>query len=347
MLGAGARVTKLVRLFSPARHLATKAGTVKAFEMDQKALVEAYEACSSIDEFLKVKGTTLAPLTAKMSELPSSMLWTFSRLLSSPHAGAAPMVVAVTGAGTAMGTEALYRIAAGEMLGGSQPVTLQLAGADPAVIQDLADCDFPLLKGVTVASTPAAALKGASFAIVLEGDFASLGSSVTAQALVGVVGCANAAAVAAKVPVTATVTGITRILQASAEEQIAAKVGCSPSAITKVVVWGSDMIDLSNALIDGKWALEVLGNWMPTATVPEADVAADALVAHMKDWYMGSDEWASMAVPAEGCYGIGEGYFFSVPVTCPGGGPIKRVGGIPISPAVAEAMEEQRMVLSN
>ena len=54
-----------------------------------------------------------------------------------------------------------------------------------------------------------------------------------------------------------------------------------------------------------------------------------------------------MAVPAEGCYGIGEGYFFSVPVTCPGGGPIKRVGGIPISPAVAEAMEEQRMVLSN
>jgi len=334
------------RVFAPTRALATKANIVKAFEADQKALVEAYEACGSNDDFLKLKGTTFAPLSAKLNELPSSMLWTFSRALSSPEAGLKPAVVAVTGAGTVMGTEALYRIAAGEMLGGSQPLSLQVAGADPAVVKDLMDCAFPLLHSVTSASTPAAALKGASFAIVLEGDFASLGSAVAAEALVGVMGCANAAAVAAKAPATATVTGITRVLQASAEEQIATKVGCSPAAVSKVVVWGSDVIDLSSTLVEGKWALEVLGDWMPTNSSMETETAADALVAHMKDWCMGSNEWVSMAVPAEGSYGLGEGFFFSVPVTCPGGGPFKRVGGIPISSPLAEAIEEQRVTLS-
>ena len=54
----------------------------------------------------------------------------------------------------------------------------------------------------------------------------------------------------------------------------------------------------------------------------------------------------SMAVPAEGSYGLGSGFFYSVPVTCPGGGPVKRVGGIPIAPALAEAMEAQRVALA-
>jgi malate dehydrogenase len=333
------------RLFA-ARALSSKAETVKAFEADQKALVEAYEACGSNEEFLKLKDGILAPVAAKVGDMPSSMLWTFSRLLSSPAAGAKPAVVAVTGAGTAAGTEALYRIAAGEMLGGSQPVTLQVAGADPAVIKDLTDCAFPLLSGVTAASSAPAALKGASFAIVLEGDYASLGSSVAADALVGVAGCAEAAAVAAKAPAGASVTGITRVLQASAEEQIAAKVGCSPSAVSKVVVWGADVVDVSSALVEGKWAVDVLGGWTPDTTEPAPDVAADALVSHMKDWYLGSDDWVSMAVPAEGSYGLGSGFFYSVPVTCPGGGPVKRVGGIPIAPALAEAMEAQRVALA-
>ena len=60
----------------------------------------------------------------------------------------------------------------------------------------------------------------------------------------------------------------------------------------------------------------------------------------------GSDDWVSMAVPAEGSYGLGSGFFYSVPVTCPGGGPVKRVGGIPIAPALAEAMEAQRVALA-
>ena len=55
--------------FALARALGTKAGTVKAFEADQKALVEAYEACSSDAEFFKLKDTKLAPLSEKLKEL--------------------------------------------------------------------------------------------------------------------------------------------------------------------------------------------------------------------------------------------------------------------------------------
>ena len=166
--------------FALARALGTKAGTVKAFEADQKALVEAYEACSSDAEFFKLKDTKLAPLSEKLKELDPSMGWTYSRLLCKPTDP--PKVVAVTGAGTDTGAEALYRIAAGEMLGGSVPVTLQVSGADPAVLKDLQDCAFPCLAGVNAAASPAAAVKGADLAIVLDGDFAALGSSVRAAA---------------------------------------------------------------------------------------------------------------------------------------------------------------------
>ena len=53
-----------------------------------------------------------------------------------------------------------------------------------------------------------------------------------------------------------------------------------------------------------------------------------------------------MGVKTSGEYGLGDGLFYSVPVTCSGGGPILRVGGIPISPALATAMEGQRVALS-
>jgi len=331
--------------FALARALATKAGTVKAFEANQKALVEAYETCSSTEEFFKLKHTKLAPLSKKLEELDSTMGWTYSRVLCNP--AGPPKVVAVTGAGTDTGAEALYRIAAGEMLGGSTPVTLQVSGADPAVLKDLQDCAFPCLAGVTAAASPAAAVKGAAMAILLEGDFASVGSSVGAQALVAVKGMANASAVAAKAPKTATVTGITRTLQASAEEQIAAKVGCPAAAVSKVVVWGDSAIDVSSATVEGKWAVEVLQGWTPEATEPSATVGADAIVSHMKDLALGSNgEWTSMGVEADGSYGLGSGFFYSVPVTCSGGGPVLRVGGIPITTELASAMEAQRVALS-
>ena len=294
------------------------------------------------EEFFKLKQGELAPLSKKLEELDSTMGWTYSRVLCAPDGP--PTVVAVTGAGTDTGAETLYRIAAGEMLGGSTPVTLQVSGADPAVLKDLQDCAFPCLAGVIAAANPASAVKGAALAIVLEGD---VGSSVGAQALVAVKGMANASAVAAKAPKTATVTGITRTLQASAEQQIAAKVGCPAAAVSRVVVWGDSAIDISSATVAGEWAVKVLEGWTPEASEPSATVGADAIVSHMKDLALGSNgEWTSMGVEADGSYGLGSGFFYSVPVTCSGGGPVLRVGGIPITTELASAMEAQRVALS-
>ena len=50
--------------------------------------------------------------------------------------------------------------------------------------------------------------------------------------------------------------------------------------------------------------------------------AANAILDHARDWESGTPEndWTSMAVAADGSYGIPEGLVYSFPVTCAGGG---------------------------
>ena len=49
--------------------------------------------------------------------------------------------------------------------------------------------------------------------------------------------------------------------------------------------------------------------------------AASAAMAHIHDWVHGTapGDWVSMAVPADGSYGIPEGVIYSYPVTCRNG----------------------------
>lgn len=232
------------------------------------------------------------------------------------------------------------------MLGGQQPVALQLLGADDAVLKELNDCAFPLLSGVKVASSPSAVMSGAKYSILLEGDFAALGSNAAAGSLVAVAGNANAAVAAKAAKAGVSVTAITRITQAAAEHALAAKADAPVASIDKVTVWGETAVDFSSTTVGAKWALDMVGDWKPDVSSPDAAVAADAIVAHMKDWALGSDgKWCSMGVPANGDYGLGEGLFYSVPVTCKAGQYL-RVGGIPISPELATSMEAQRVALS-
>ena len=46
--------------------------------------------------------------------------------------------------------------------------------------------------------------------------------------------------------------------------------------------------------------------------------AASAAIDHMHDWALGTPkgDWVSMAVPADGSYGIKKGVIYSFPVTC-------------------------------
>jgi malate dehydrogenase len=49
--------------------------------------------------------------------------------------------------------------------------------------------------------------------------------------------------------------------------------------------------------------------------------AASAAIDHVRDWVAGTPDgnWTSMAVPADGSYGIKEGVIYSYPVTCRNG----------------------------
>src|SRR3974390_1929790 len=86
-----------------------------------------------------------------------------------------PMRVAVTGAAGQIGYSLLFRIAAGEMLGAEQPVSLHLLEipdekaqkALKGVMMELDDCAFPLLASMQAYSDPNAAFRDAEIALLV------------------------------------------------------------------------------------------------------------------------------------------------------------------------------------
>ena len=60
--------------------------------------------------------------------------------------------------------------------------------------------------------------------------------------------------------------------------------------------------------------------------------AASSAIDHVRDWALGTpgDDWVSMAVPADGSYGIREGVIYSFPCRC-AKGKYEIVQGLPIS----------------
>src|SRR6201997_5874909 len=84
-----------------------------------------------------------------------------------------PVRVAVTGAAGQIGYALLFRIAAGEMLGKDQPVSLQLLEipdqkvqkALAGVMMELEDWAFPLLASMQGHSDPSAAFRDADYAL--------------------------------------------------------------------------------------------------------------------------------------------------------------------------------------
>ena len=86
-----------------------------------------------------------------------------------------PMRVAVTGAAGQIGYGLLFRIASGDMLGGDQPIILQLLEipdekaqkALKGVMMELDDCAFPLLQSMVAASDPKVAFRDVDVALLV------------------------------------------------------------------------------------------------------------------------------------------------------------------------------------
>ncbi len=149
-------------------------------------------------------------------------------------------------------------------------------------------------------------------------------------------------------------TAMTRLDHNRSLAQLAAKTGVHHGRIRKMVVWGNHSStqypDIRFADIDGKAATQLVDQgWYRDSFIPtvqqrgaaiikargasSAASAAAAAIDHMRNWALGSraGDWVSMAVPADGSYGIPPGVIYSFPCVCKGGD-YEIVQGLEIDP---------------
>ena len=147
-------------------------------------------------------------------------------------------------------------------------------------------------------------------------------------------------------------TAMTRLDHNRARAQLAAKTAAHVTDVEGLIIWGNHSAtqypDISFATVKGNPATDLVdGSWLTEEFIPtvqqrgaaiikargasSAASAASAAIDHIHDWALGTGEkWVSMAVPADGSYGIDPGVIFSYPVRCHGGN-YEIVSGLDIS----------------
>jgi malate dehydrogenase len=137
-------------------------------------------------------------------------------------------------------------------------------------------------------------------------------------------------------------TAMMRLDHNRALGMLALKTGSHVTTIRRMIVWGNHSAtqhpDIAHCTVGGKPAKSLVdATWYRDEFIPaiqqrgaavikargssSAASAASAAIDHMRDWALGTPEgdWVSMAVPADGSYGIAEGVMYSYPVTCKDG----------------------------
>jgi len=137
-------------------------------------------------------------------------------------------------------------------------------------------------------------------------------------------------------------TAMTRLDHNRALAQLAEKTGSHVTDIRRMTIWGNHSStqypDLSHAEVAGRPAKSLVDpGWITGTFIPvvqqrgaavikargasSAASAASAAIDHVHTWVHGTPagDWVSMAVPADGSYGIEAGVVFSYPVTVSNG----------------------------
>ena len=156
-------------------------------------------------------------------------------------------------------------------------------------------------------------------------------------------------------------TAMMRLDHNRATSQLAKKTGKHVDNIRRMIVWGNHSAtqypDIHHASVAGQSALELVDqDWFSTDFIPNvqqrgaaiikargassAASAASAAIDHMHDWAMGTpeDDWVSMAIPADGSYGIEPGIIYSYPVRI-SAGKYEIVQGLEINAFSRERMQ--------
>ena len=137
-------------------------------------------------------------------------------------------------------------------------------------------------------------------------------------------------------------TAMTRLDHNRAMAQLATRTDSHVNDITCMTIWGNHSAtqypDVNHASVSGSKATELVDQtWLAEDFIPvvqqrgaaiikargasSAASAASAAINHMHDWALGTPDgdWVSMAIPADGSYGIEPGIIYSYPVRCSGG----------------------------
>ena len=137
-------------------------------------------------------------------------------------------------------------------------------------------------------------------------------------------------------------TAMTRLDHNRAMSQIAEKTGKTINDVKQMTIWGNHSAtqypDLHHSTVDGELAIDLVDQqWYEDQFIPtvqqrgaaiikargasSAASAANAAIAHMNSWALGTDanDWVSMGVYSDGSYGITEGLIYSFPCTCQDG----------------------------
>jgi malate dehydrogenase len=138
------------------------------------------------------------------------------------------------------------------------------------------------------------------------------------------------------------ITAMTRLDHNRAIAQLAQKTNSHVSDVQHMIIWGNHSAtqypDVNHASVAGKPARDLVDQaWLTEKFIPvvqqrgaaiikargasSAASAASAAIDHVHDWTLGTsgEEWVSMAIPADGSYGIEPGVIYSYPVRCSGG----------------------------
>lgn len=228
-----------------------------------------------------------------------------------------PAVVTVTGAAGHIGYAALFRIAAGAMLGHDQPIALRLLELPPAIpaavgtAMELDDGAYEQLASVDIFDDPRAAFDGTDFALLVGARprtkgmeradllaanaaiFAEQGATlndVAAQDIrvivVGNPANTNAAIAAAHAPdiPPERFTALTRLDHNRAIAQLARHTGCLARDISRVSVWGnhsaSQYPDIFHAQVAGRSGAEIAEDraWLVDDFIPTVAKRGTAII---------------------------------------------------------------------
>ncbi|MEO0480149.1 MAG: malate dehydrogenase [Planctomycetota bacterium] len=298
-----------------------------------------------------------------------------------------PKRIAVTGAAGQIGYSILPRLASGAVFGPDTPVILQLLEITPAlgalkgVCMELEDCAFPLLQDIQMSDDANVAFKDADLVfligskprgkgmerkdLILENGpiFTGQGRAINDHASTDVravvvgnpcnTNCLIAMHSAPDVP-NDRFTAMTRLDQNRAKAQLAQKASMHHNQVTNTIIWGNHSAtqfpDWTNAKIDGRSALEVIGDadylkgeFVQTVQKRGAAIiearglssamsAANAALEHAAILYRGAteDDPVSLCVYSNGQYDVPEGLVSSFPCTTDGRGNWKIVEGFEI-----------------